>query len=491
MKIALINVSGRLSAEGSRLISALLKRAGHSVRCTFLARAFPVEYEERELDLLHEILKDTDLAMLAVYSHYSFRAVQITEFIRKKYPGMKVIWGGPHCVSAPELSLRHADGVCFSEGDECVVDFVSKLEAGEDYFDTPSMAFNVNGSHVQNDPLPPFMDLDSLPFSDFSLDGNFVLDGTLMPLTKETLKGYFSTYPFDHPTFWILTSRGCPHRCSYCNNCRYIAMFGRNSIRTQSVGRLMDELEHCLEELDFFDYVAFGDDDFFVRPTRQIEEFAQRYKKNVDLPYTLNVSAKTYRKHKLEILLDTGIKIAQFGVQSGSERVLSEVFDRKISLTKIKEIAHDLVPYHETHGLRSILDFIVDNPYETRDDIAETYRYLIKMPPLSRIHIYTLAFFPGTPIYDRALADGFIRPFAEKEIRSYGGRITYQVNYETFLVFFFILIHRRRLRRIFPNFFMRLLGVRPLRAVMSVFPKKFYHYLITLTRMVTPDTLKA
>jgi len=487
MNIAMINVSGSLSAEGSRLISALLKRAGHSVISTFLARGFPIEYEAGEIELLREVLKETDLVMVAVYSHYSYRAVQVTEFIHKNYPGMKVIWGGPHCVSAPELSLRHADGVCFSEGDECVVEFVSKLEAGESYEKTPSMAFIVNGSQIRNDPLPPFRDLDGLPYSDFTLDGNFVLDGTLMPLTEDVLKRYFSSFPFNVSTFHALTSRGCPHRCSFCNNCRYIAMFGKNSIRTQGVDRFMDEIEHHLKNLGFFSRVSFSDDDFFIRSTRQIEKFAERYKKNVDLPFALNLSAKTYRKDKLEILLDCGVRHAQIGVQSGSERVLDEVYDRKISLPRTREITREVAPYYDSHGMRLALDFIVDNPYETPSDIIENFNYLISLPHKTRINIFTLAFFPGTPIYDRALEDGFIPPFSEKTFRSFVGRIVYQKNYETFLVFFFLYLHRRGLRRFAPAFLLLLLGSRPVRLIAGLLPKKILRMTIAAARRFTPE----
>jgi len=133
MKTVLLNVSGRQSSDGSRLISALLKRAGHQVKCVFLSRTQPLDYEPDEFEPLGEIIKESELVMIAVHSSYAIRAVQVTEFVHKKFPGIKVIWGGPHCISVPELGLRYADGICFSEGDQVIVDFVNKLEAGKNY----------------------------------------------------------------------------------------------------------------------------------------------------------------------------------------------------------------------------------------------------------------------------------------------------------------------------------------------------------------------
>jgi hypothetical protein len=66
MNIALFNVSGRLSSDGSRLISALLNRAGHSVKTIFLARPEPIEYGLDELERLDEIVRGVDLVMVAV-----------------------------------------------------------------------------------------------------------------------------------------------------------------------------------------------------------------------------------------------------------------------------------------------------------------------------------------------------------------------------------------------------------------------------------------
>lgn len=214
---------------------------------------------------------------------------------------MKVIWGGPHCISAPEFSLRYADGVCFAEGDKAIVDLADKMEAGADYLNTPNMAFNVGGSFKTNNVLPPFSDMDNLPY-------------------------------------------------------------------------------YAIRYFDFFQFVAFGDDDFLLRDRKQLEDFAGQYRKKVGLPFGICVSANTFRREKMEILLDAGLKLVQLGVQSGSQRVIDEIFDRKIKVTKTWEIVRQVEPFYKTHGLNLLLDFIIDNPYETRNDIIQTYRYLTSLP---------------------------------------------------------------------------------------------------------------
>ncbi len=130
------------------------------------------------------------------------------------------------------------------------------------------MAFNLNGSCKINDILPPFSDLDSLPYYDYSVDDYFLLDDKLLPMTKEKYKEYYVKYPFNSPTLMLITSRGCPFACTYCNNIRYINMYGHTPIRFQSINRVIDELECAIENFDFFQYVAFGDDDFLLRESK-------------------------------------------------------------------------------------------------------------------------------------------------------------------------------------------------------------------------------
>ncbi len=480
MKILLINVSGRLSTDGSRLISALLKRANHQVKIVFLARLEPLEYSQQELEALDDLIREAELVLLAVYSFYAFRAVLVTNYIHQKYPGLLVIWGGPHCISAPELSLRHADGVCFSEGDEAVVELVNRLAIRGDYLSTPNFAFRVNGQSQINSVLPPFADLDSLPYYDYELGNHFLLNQGLYPISKKKFQERSAGYPFDFPLLYLITSRGCPHNCSYCNNCRYLAMFGRQRVRFYSPDRVLDELEQILNQHDFFRLVGFGDDDFFSRPTQELREFAEKYKKRINLPFAIAVSANTYQQGKLDLLLDAGLKLIQIGVQSGSQRVLDEVYQRKIKVTRTKEVVRQLEPHLRGKQLDLLLDFIIDNPFENPDDIIQTYDYLTELPTGVKINFFYLAFFPGTPIYERALKELIIEPYTEQGFRSLiRGGIKYQNNYEMFLVLLFRHLQRHpRWRFFLPPVLLRILGRKWVRRIAKLLPPSFYERLL-------------
>jgi radical SAM superfamily enzyme YgiQ (UPF0313 family) len=203
----------------------------------------------------------------------------------------------------------------------------------------------------------------------------------------------------------------------------------------QGVDRVVAELEDQLSRLGFIRSVIFGDDDFFVRPLAQLEEFAERFKRRIGLPFGVAVSAHTYRRDKLEVLLDAGLIGIQMGVQSASQRVLREVYRRSLAIRKVKETAAEIGGYGRRRRLDLYLDFIVDNPYETRADVLKTLRYALELPWEVKLNVFFLSYFPGTPLYERALADGFIRPYSQQAYRPYTrSRLRYQRNWETFLI---------------------------------------------------------
>jgi len=70
MKIALISF-WKLSSDGSRLISSILKREGHSVKSIFLLRGAGSEFKTEVLKQMHDIIKDMDLVIMAVYSQFA------------------------------------------------------------------------------------------------------------------------------------------------------------------------------------------------------------------------------------------------------------------------------------------------------------------------------------------------------------------------------------------------------------------------------------
>ena len=90
-----------------------------------------------------------------------------------------------------------------------------------------------------------------------------------------------------------------------------------------------------LEKLDFFKKIVIADDDFFMRPLDQIEDFSKQYKEKIGIPFGVAVSPNTYNSKKMRLLVYAGLRFIQMGVQTGSQRVLDDVFKRNTNVKKI------------------------------------------------------------------------------------------------------------------------------------------------------------
>jgi radical SAM superfamily enzyme YgiQ (UPF0313 family) len=480
LSIAFIDTSNTWSNDGSRLIPSILKESGHLVNSINLVKNRGERYKESELEGARFIFEKSDIVMMSVYSLFASRAAEVTNYIHRKYPGLNVIWGGPHCISAPELSLQYADGICYAEGDQTVSQLADNIASGHSYETTPNMAFNINGEIVKNPAIPPNDNLDSLPYPDFDFDSWFYLDKDLGQMDANKLLKYLVN-PGMHRTLWVLTSRGCPFLCTYCNNHRYFSIYGKNRIRFRSVNHFIGELRFILERLDFFELIGLADDDFMARPANEIENFAERYRAEIGMPFFIAASAISFREEKYKTLIDAGLRVVDMGVQSGSQRTLKEVYKRPIKLSKTKEAAKQILELGKHDEVQLILDFIIDNPYETRDDLTETYKYISELDPAVNVRLYVLSFFPGTVIYNKALSDGLIEPFSDKTFRSFFFHLTdikYQRNYETFLI---LLAQQPRFRRM-PLLIRKFLGMSACRVTFSALPGAFYDFLFSIMK---------
>jgi radical SAM superfamily enzyme YgiQ (UPF0313 family) len=126
-----------------------------------------------------------------------------------------------------------------------------------------------------------------------------------------------------------------------------------------------------------------------------------------------------------------------------------------------------------------LLDFIIDNPFENKDDIIQTYKFFISLPDHIRINLFFLAFFPGTPIYQMALEDGLIEPFDENAFRFFTrSRLKYQKNYESFLLLFFkALRSRHATQNRYVRLLLRVLGSKMVRSIAALLPKSLYSFM--------------
>ncbi len=428
MKVTFISPYSDISSLGIRSLSACLKRARHETNLIFLPKlddmlspnGMSTGYNEKTLDQVVELCKGSDFIGISLMTNYFDKGVQLSYHLRSNL-NIPIIWGGVHPTIKPEESLRYADIVCIGEAEEGFLELVRKREAGEDITCVKGFWFKKNGQIVKNPVRPLNGDLDSLPFFDYDLDNHYVLTGELLkPMDSSLVAEFLSQNNLPgikgRPCYQTITARGCPYNCSYCCNNVYWSLYkGEKYLRRRSLDNIIEELKVITKRFGFIEAVQFSDDTIFAATEDTIEEFARLYKQDVDLPFYCLGHPATITERKMKNFVDAGLKCIQIGIETGSERT-KKLYTRPFSNNRILEMVHMVNRFHD-RIFPPIYDFIVDNPYETDEDMLETIQLILEFPTPYELNVFSLVLFPGTELYKKAIRDGYIKDEVEQIYR--------------------------------------------------------------------------
>jgi radical SAM superfamily enzyme YgiQ (UPF0313 family) len=461
MKITLISPYPDIASLGIRIISSVLKQEGFITQLIFLPQItaeksdetyFAYRYDQKVLEKLIEICDDSHLVGISLMTNYFEGAVQITKALKERLT-IPVIWGGIHATIRPEECLNHADIVCVGEGEYALLELAHKLKEGESHYDIKNLWFKRDGHIIKNDLRPLIQDLDSLPLPDFDLESQYILeDNRILPLNELLLQRAMSrgsrSGHMKMLAYQTMATRGCPHKCTYCcNNTLKNLYRGQRYVRRRSTKNIIDELDQVKARFPFIQAFWFSDDSFFATTNDEIKQFSKLYQEKISLPFFCLGSPTTINEKKMAYLIEAGLYCIQMGIQSGSRRVCKEIYHRPVSNQQVLKAAQ-IINKHKRKMMPPIYDFILDNDYETREDILATLNLILKLPRPYQLQLFTLVLYPGTQLYNQAKEDGIIH---DDKVQIY-----HKMNYQrrlTYLNLIFSFVKNNLL----PKFILKLL----------------------------------
>lgn len=292
----------------------------------------------------------------------------------KEHFDVPVIWGGAGPTLEPERCIEHTDIVCINEGEEVIVEMADRIDRGQSLDDVRGTWFKRTNGEIIKHETRPNIPLNNIAIPNWNLDDIVQIKGQRhsgLPL---------SNLGTDYP---IMTQRGCPFSCSFCIESRYQEMFGRkDSLRRRDVDLVMEELLYAKENLNI-ETVLFYDDVFTVNP-RWLDEFLPRYKEEIGLPFWCYTYPTTHTRELLQKLKDAGCTSITMGVQSGSERILREYYNRPTKMSRVIEAGQEIVDV----GLTAFFDLITINEFDTEEDLRNTFEFLLEFPREIRCQAY-------------------------------------------------------------------------------------------------------
>lgn len=325
--------------------------------------------------------KKPDIIGFSVFSpNYMFYKCT-AEAIRKRSK-IPILVGGVLPTLKPELFMENTccDFLFRGEGEPVIVELVEKIVAGK-YHDMPNLVYRgEDGKIVYNEMSSLVEDLDEIPFYDKSLYSN------------------------SSDILLVLTSRGCVLACSYCSAGDFSKITvkpGSGVVRKRKVDCVIEEIKQALL-VKSYNQIYFYDD-FFITTTKWMSEFAERYSKEIGLPYYCEAFPATVTKDIACLLAKSGCKSVFMGFQTANDEYKKTVLKRR----ETKELVRKAKANLDAFGVHCALDHIFNFPGETREHIEESLNYYIENKIYS-LNIFFLNYFPESGITQYAYDNGFL-----------------------------------------------------------------------------------
>ena len=373
--------------HGIASLAGVLHAKGHEMDLMHVSEKYkPVPSSEEIIDYIRET--EPGLVGFSVMSQQYDWVVQQSKAIRQAVPKLIQTIGGVHCTMVPDEVHKSKlfDYVCVGEGDWALLELMDALEKGEQ----PHTLANFRswmGSVPVSNPVAPFPDLEKLPPLDYD-----IFD--MKAVMKET-RGWMG----------ILTSRGCPYKCTYCFNIEIVDQYiadgaaknVKDFLRHFPVEVMMEDLKKLVRENPEINTFIF-DDDLFTLNTNYVIEFCKAYKKHkVNVPFVVNGHVNCFDKVAAKALKEAGCIIVKFGLESGCPRVRRQVLKRYM---KNEQIERSFYSAH-AYDLHSSAFIMFGLPYESREEIMETIHLCAKVK-MGRFRWALFFPFKGTAGYEIA-----------------------------------------------------------------------------------------
>jgi len=362
------------------------------------------ELSDDGVDEVAQHLVRSDLIGFSSMTGYADLTRRIIKRVREVDPTTFMMWGGIHPIIHPEDAiLADVDAICTGEGEFAFTEFFDLYQAGRDYTGVKNFWFKgADGSVTRNDflPLMTVGQMETLPFPQYGAASEriYTPGKGLVPTTRNDYLAHFS---LGYSTLWSI---GCPFHCSFCGNTKFIANDPKyKKVRHASARYIVDEIKSVRRTFPFVSQVSFHDDSFMAIPYRELEQFADLWHDELDMPFAVYGVIPNYvKQEKFDILTWAGMNRIRMGIQSGSQAIL-DFYKRPTPPERILEAGEVIGSFADYH-IPAAYDIIVDNPIETRQDVVDTLELLYKIARPYTLLIYSLKIIPNTEL-ERAMSE--------------------------------------------------------------------------------------
>ena len=379
-----ISTGAFLPPLGLLYLAKILELQGHTVK------VIDCNTEGFNDNSLRQAIQSSDVVGMTIYSGLKNleNSLLISKKIRQYAPEIPFIIGGPHCTIVPEQALcdHSADIAVCGEAEYIIIPVIEALEGKRPLSSVPGIFYRQKDKIHRTKKNHQIMDLDPLPFPS-------------RHLVKKNSYGYvYGTKLIKGEVTSLIGSRGCPHRCTFCQVSSFLPKY-----RTRSLENIFQEIDEIVSM--GYNAIAFVDDNFLAdkKKAEAIMEYIIRQQYDLTL-WIMDTRVDSADRHLYEKMRDAGVTNIFYGIESGNQKVL-DFYNKKFTLSQIRHA----VNLSKEMGFLVGGNFIIGAPIETKKHIQDTIT-LAKSLPLDTVLFNHFRYPQGAPIWREAVKQGKINP---------------------------------------------------------------------------------
>ena len=358
---------------GLLYIASYLKKKGHQVRL------FDMSVEST--DLKKEVFAfKPNVVGISMHTDLRFVISKISKWIKRIIPECKIVVGGPHPTFAGEKVLEsnpQIDTAVKGEGEETFL----KILEGENLAEIPGICFRDNNKIIDTG-QPGRIDLNTLPIPAYEL---------------LNLNQYKYKLRNGDAGINIITSKGCPFRCTFCSAG---AMYPEIKFRDPEL--ILEEVDTLKDKFGYRSLVI-EDDTFGVN--RKYAERILEGLKDRGIQFVVKSRANLLDREFVKKLKETGCIEVKFGVESIVPRIRN-LMNKKIETWQIE----NALKFGEEFKLPMEVYMMIGNYGEEEEDAKQSLSFVTQIRKRGHHAAinYGVIIYPGTLLEERAKKEGLL-----------------------------------------------------------------------------------
>lgn len=328
-----------------------------------------------------------DIVGFSVLTFNLLNCMEVCKIIREVSPKTKICFGGWHPTLYPEetLDLGLADFIVIGEGEITFTELIKTLMGNDSGLEKSLEEINGIGYKTKeglikiNPPAKLVKNLDDFGFPAYDLIDN---------------SKYTNLLATTGDIFHIITSRGCPHKCIFCD-------IRQTPYRVRSALNIIKEIELWYEKGTREFYIQ--DDNFTINKKNAIEFCNLLLERNLKIKYKISSRIDSLDDELIKKLKESGCYRIHFGVESGSQGIL-DYLQKGIKVEDIKK-AFELAKKHKIARFAYIM---IGAPSENNKDISQTLKLIKEIKP-EYLHCSICTPMPKTYLYQKMIKDDLIK----------------------------------------------------------------------------------